>query len=436
MDAGTPSSAVCPECGNASSCLPMRRWRLKRHSVLLVLVSLLVLIGYAWMVWSRWPAAPAPTSNRPNSEVTLPLERLTAHDLAEYAKGARRDGALCDALAFRSDPTGAILIQYGFGPPTGYVQEFKRFGWPTPFLVYRWDCHYADVYARRKPRALAQQFTLRWMGWRHYRQRTDEIGRRETRVIDLPALIGPVVIVFLSVMATCRAMRAIRCVSVSWLCWRRARWAIPVAVGLLVASALAAAALRPRAQIESMFSPLPTTTMAPLGLRTSEVRTLASELDGEAQLAAKMIEFAKLSSPTDVLVLRARPVDVTQTSAVLGGWPQGSVSVVRTWPERSPFGEVSFRRARIDRGWIVLDFVGEAGLSPPSSPPQLNITFSLTTVLGLVGILALLWIMLAALLRFLAWLGDRRERQRMAAGHCAWCGYDLRGVLPTPAPSV
>ncbi len=423
--------ALCPECGTprATVTLPPP-WPVRRRRIL-QLAALLLAIGGA--VWLNYAHAPVMTPVAPwgpgVGSVDLPLERITRADLGRYASGELRDGRLMRAV--RGELITDTEITAALTAPTGQVQEFRRIGWPTNWLVYRWDAQYDNVYARTGASAKITMPRDGWYGWwSHVRQRIDERGRRESRIF-IPLGLSGSALVLIGAWAAARAVRATLRKITAWAGWHSPGRSLRFLPWGCVALALVAVLYL------SLNSPARTTWIMPVPWMPPTVRTgvtlddfagLGARTDGESAFARAILKAVGTLAPSDgaVLAIGHHVPIVFEASYAHGGWPPGLLHFSRSGTAGRDARLWRLHRARIeDDGLTVQWRAADDGFA------SRGFTITLTRAAVIVFDLWLVWAVTGLLLGGVGWHHRRRARRRVARSRCVRCGYSLAGLAAT-----
>jgi hypothetical protein len=404
---------VCSECGWPTGEVPPARRIVRRSGALRVLAFVVGVLVYAGVQWRAWPPPGVATVIAPGvGSHEFPRERFTASDIAAYASGEQADGRLVGALRL-DDPTGKLGLDVGFVPPGGTATTFRRYGWPTPLVTYRWDGTYEDVYARTGLISQPAASGPRWSSRSYITQRILADGRRESRVVAFWGAAAPLVLVVAAWTAGRFAGRALGR-------WPRVRRSLPWACAGGMAVMVGTLSVRGVDDADPMWPVTPRATV-PGGLTVGDVVRLGERPGGEAELAAMLAPKVDDAAASNVLVIGVSHAEATSQSWGQGGWPKGLVMDSRIEPAgaRARLGEL--RRVGFERGSVNLVYTDATG-----SLARRYVTVSMgefavgcSAVLVLVGVVG--WGV-----RGWGYVDRRRWERRVARGLCARCGYDVR----------
>lgn len=418
---------VCPECGASRAIhTPDAPWWWRRRAWIQAAGVLLLAAVMAWKVWNEWPA-PAPPVVRASGATSahFPDQRVTRSRLERVASGASDEpilqllGIAPQLLLSGHELTAAFVA------PSGYVQEFRRYGWPVPFLVYRYDATFDDVYARTNAQPAASRGYGGWRGLRHTRELVNDHDIREIRIVDLGALAPVLLLLAVSWSAGCGLRSVARLAGITRRQGSRRRDRAARRLPML-ALALAAVLIATLSSVEQRESPAPLPDpwmppTAPTGLDTRDLLALRDEPGGNRVLARAILDAADTLRPTgDTLLLGWNSPTPFAQSQISGGWPPGFVNGIRIW--RTVPGSPG--PARIECGWD-RGYLSVTRHTDSHAVRYEQLTLSLA---HLAGPLLMLWgaglgVGLAARV---GWLRLRRRAlARAAAGRCARCDYEL-----------
>lgn len=415
MDTEPPHFARCPECGrDAHSPAPSPR---PRRAILAWQLGLL-LAAIAWIVWTNWrswPVLPAPRVSGRDvvTSTDFPATRFTAADVKLVAEGALHADLVAGlADSWRFTPEAAhVEIAAGFGPSTGDVTDFRRIGWPIPWINHRYDTSYADIYARAGAMPRPWRYPVGWSGWlprrSHFTHGIDQ-GRRHIRTISPEALVGVVVLLIAGFECGRAAGRLM-----GRFCRRP-----PRALRLLPLAG-AAFALVPVVMLsggpERTSMRLPQPWMPPTqrtGIRVAEVRTQ----EDQARLARAILKATE-GRQNGVLILGTYLDFAMAQSHASGGWPD--VGATRLgYPGDPPPPRLRFT---LEPHWAALRVRSPA----PQGYTFTTYSVSLIPVCELAIGLYALWRVPRIARRLAAAYSRRRTRLRARRGLCIHCGYDL-----------
>jgi hypothetical protein len=375
-----------------------------------------VLFAFAWLgwrAWSTWMPLPPPTTHGPDivTNTEFPARRFTAADVQRIASGEDRSDLLegvAEGGDWRHSPEAAhVEITAGFGPPSGTLTDFRRVGWPIPWITHRYDASYSDVYARTDPTPSSWRHPVGWSGWlprRSHFEHSIDHGRRHIRIFSPENLVG----LALLAMAGMEIGRVVRRATRSG---SRLRRLLPVA-GLLLPIAVAALLMHEREQT-TMRHPrpwMPETHRT--GLRYSDVRTSADN----QRLAAEILRVTPGKQDGVLIIGSHIGFQMTQTHS-----NRGCLGINRTrvgYPALDPSPRVE---PVLESSWLAVSVRG-------SGPLGGHVThFSISTVTVCEFLLAVYALWKAPLLvRALhaAWF-RRRARWRLLTQRCPRCGYSL-----------
>ena len=205
---------VCPECGTPTSVREAARpWWHRRRGLVQLGAVVAVLLWMGWRFWEAWPVASPPRTFPPGVQgVEFPPTGFSHADIELLAERGT-DDSLVDALGLLPEHAlPGTEITAAFVEPTGYVSEFRRYGWPVELIVYRYDTSYQDVYARAGAVPVTLRGSRGWQGLTHGRERVDVLGRREIRLLLLGAL-GPIAVVLIAAWWLGRLLRRLCCLA-------------------------------------------------------------------------------------------------------------------------------------------------------------------------------------------------------------------------------
>ena len=296
LDTQPMSELVCPECATPVSQREVPPpWPVRRRRLLQV-AALLIALGYVvWRNIEAWPVLPPPTV-RASVPYTadFPSHRYTRPTIERYATGELSDGRLIGDL-LNTDIFSNYELGVTFLPPSGVATEFRRYGWPTVVVFYRYDASYDDVYAKTNPSATLSTFRNGWWWGRDYiSKRIDASGRRESFVFYSRGLAGEP----LMLLAAWGAGRLLR-----WIVFilriagrggprKRDRLAHRAPVLCIVACAIGVtiASLRPQIDPGYAFPSLVNPAWSNTGVTAADVAQLAERPTGEAVLAQAILD--------------------------------------------------------------------------------------------------------------------------------------------------
>ncbi|MCH7792495.1 MAG: hypothetical protein IID31_09485, partial [Planctomycetes bacterium] len=341
MNGVAQSNQVCPECAAPrAERTPPTPW-LVRHRRLVQLATLLTAIAWiVWRNWLAWPVLPVPLVYPAGGAMPeFPAHRFTRGDVERYASGEIADGRLLGDLYTADLQRPEVLrhwvLAVTFVPASGARWEFRRYGWPSAFVIYRYSALYDDVYdvyTRMSPSPIGRPPPQKWWrDWVYVAERIDEHGRRETFVINTRALAEPL-LVLIAMWGVGRVLRwfvfvvGLASVGGSRLRDRLGR-NMPFAVAALASLIMIGASIRQRIDPGESF-PIPQTLIS-AGARTiltlADIDELGEQVSGEASLARAILD-ATVATPRDsrdCLVFGwASTFDTTFADAG-GGWPKG-----------------------------------------------------------------------------------------------------------------
>lgn len=378
----------------------------------------------AWIAlnWHRWPPPPTPVAYGPGvTAYEFPHERFTAADVGAYARGERADGRLLRALSF-PDISEHVSIEVAFVPPAGSVTEFKRYGWPTHWLVYRWDGEYADVYAREQAVDRPATLLMRWSGLRYFSSTVEPDGRRRVRMIVPRAVVAPLVVLFVAWQVG-RGIGALLTRDAG----RRRRIGRRAALVCMGAAGAALAVVSLRAEVKTHISlRLGVRTVAPVmcstGLTAGDVLALRQQPGGEAKLASSIQQSGAVdsASPAVALLIGIGANQRMEQRSMFTGWPPGLLAISHVEPAGSSPSRLVLRRVRVAEGGLSLMFADAAGRGV-----RRHVTVSLTSLFEAAALLIIVWHFAGLLSLGMRGWRRRREARRIARGLCAGCGYEV-----------
>lgn len=419
---------VCPECGTPTSVRGATRpWWHRRRGLVQLGAVVAVLLWMGWQLWEAWPAASPPRTFPPGVQgVEFPPTGFSHADIELLAERGTGD-SLVDALGLLPEyALPGTEITAAFVEPTGYVSEFRRYGWPVELIVYRYDTGYQDVYARTGAAPVTLRGSRGWQGFTHGRERVDALGRRENRLLLMGAL-GPIAVVLIAAWSLGRMGRGVCCLAGLARrdgTRRRDRFAqrLPefAILGTLVLTV--GLSIGPREEVSSTAPNPWMPPTAPTGLRTEQLLGLRDSADADRRVARAILEATANLTPTgDTLLFGwSSPTTVNQTQRT-GAWPAGlfyDTAVSRPGSEASPLRRHALR---LERGGLLLAWRSE----PPAARSR-QLTVQLNKLTG--PLLALWGVAVAAglALRLGWWLLRRRAAGRGRRGQCVRCAYDIR----------
>ncbi|MCH7791745.1 MAG: hypothetical protein IID31_05645 [Planctomycetes bacterium] len=392
----------------------------------------LLLIALGYVVWRNveaWPVLPTPTVRASVPYFAdFPSHRYTRPEIERYATGKLSDGRLIGDL-YNADVFSSFELGATFVPPSGSATDFRRYGWPTMIVLYRYDAEYDDAYAKTNASARPSSLRNGWWGWTYIFKRIDATGRRETFMFSSKGLAGGP----LMLIAAWGVGRLLR-----WLVFvlriasrdrprKRDRLAHRAPVLCVVACAIGVtiASLRPRIDPGYAFPSTLNPAWSNTGVTAADVAQLAEKPMGEAILAQAILDATSgvASTPGTYLAFGWRSEIGTIHTYESGGWPASLVH--KSVGEQQDFEasgrpEISlkFRRAS------VAAVVRWSGTRERNARYSVSFHSAASLALGLCAV----WIATGLGAWLVGWTVRRRTAQRLARGWCVQCGYNLSGL--------
>jgi hypothetical protein len=437
-DAGHPP--ICPECGTPAGALPPHKPLWLRCRRPLQLTVFLVALGWiGWKNSQHWTPLPAPAVlNTAIESVDLPLARFTRDDLSRIAGGTFSGPSLAESLwrdrGLRHLPPATSLTST-FVPPANAIVERHRYGWPLPWLVYRYRASYDDVYRAADMTAAGAPAPTRvgWSDGTHFTQRIDERGRREFRWFEPRALAGLAILLIAAWWAGVLMSSLIRHRRIGEVSNRRSLIRIARITPLLLVALLAGIlSLHPEQRKDPTLNVIPPTT-TDTGLTAGALQMLIDELGpaaADAALATAILARTSESIADDQILAIGLFNGYARTLTYTArGWPRRLISMSRVTyggdppSRRNPRAEWDGRSFTLHR--ISLSngnsTIHTTRIDANAAAPVLLILCLLVSAGGVPCHMA-------------AHLQRRRQRARLSGGLCLHCGYDIG--RPTPEYTI